>query len=226
MSWHNDLVTSHRDWKLQVVETSGWITRSAGLWAYGLPKAHLLHQFVIAYGVPDMNAVNMLMNGYDTGTYFLYPPVANQYLGQTGIVYMIGGGLAQHAGGGVRRVFDNALADRPPLGDGQNAPGPDDWSGGSSCYLGTESHHPGDGSTLRQYAQAVAMQASLCQVFGWSVNRCLEHSNHTQRKTVDLISIDGNQMRRDIQTALNSGGGVVPPHPPTTYVAWLLHWSA
>lgn len=202
MSWQRDLVTAYRDHGLDVIEGPGWESFGIGDWSLGRPVAALTHQFVIPYSSPDSVGVGMLTAGYNTGSYFLKPPVANTYLGAAGCVYMIGGRVAQHAGMGVRSVLDRAAADLPPSGDGQNAPGPDNWDAGSFYYWGRETHHPGDLTTYRQYGFLVTMCAAECEVFGWSANRQLEHSNASTRKAQDLISIDGNQLRRDIQSAL------------------------
>ena len=207
--WKSDLVVAYKDHGLRVHEGPNWRNFGVGDWAEGgRPQAALKHQFMWPAGNSDQGAVDMLTKGYDTGEYFLNPPVANNFLGKSddGDVYMIAGRVAQHGGRGVRAVYDRARQGLPPLGDGQNAPGPDDWGGASYVYWGTEMHHYWK-EPFHQYDALLRMSLAECQVFGWNENHILEHSNSSLRKYEDLIALDGNKLRSDLARLLKGGGG-------------------
>lgn len=208
MPWLNDLVTSYRDNGLDVrTGKPGWESFGVGDWTYGKPVAALKHHFVIRYGTPDSNAVSMLTNGYDTGSYFLNPPVANNYLGQTGIVYMIAGRVAQHGGKGVRAVLTRAMNDQPCAG---RATAPDDYDGTSFAFWGTETHNPGDGTPMpaQQLDALIRMGIAECEVFGWTANRQVMHLESTTRKNdIHPGVITGAEYRRRVAAGIGRPPG-------------------
>lgn len=215
MTWLDDIVTSYRDHGLSVVEPDyDWRNFGVGDWTYGRPVATLKHHFVISYSSPDSNGVSMLRNGYNTGSYFLKPPVVNTYLGKTGTVYMIAGRVAQHGGDGIREVLDRAMNDQPCRGRAWKA---DDYDGASYAFWGTETHNPGDGTPFPdvQYQALVTMSVAECQAMGWSANRVIQHLESTDRKNdIHPAAVDGPTLRGQVAARL------VSPRPSSAWWGW------
>lgn len=206
MTWLTDIITSYRDHGLQVADGApGWESFGVGDWTYGKPVATLKHHFVISYSSPDSNGVTMLRNGYNTGSYFLKPPVVNTYLGKSGIVYPIAGRVAQHGGTGVRATLVRAMNDQPCTG---RASVTDDFDGPSFAYWGTETHNPGDGTPMpdEQLEALIQMGVAECQAMGWSANRVIMHLESTMRKNdVHPAAVTGSALRAQIAARLAGG---------------------
>lgn len=216
MGWLDDIVPAYRDYGLVVREQGAWKTRtlttSAGIvrtWRYGKPIARVNHHFVINFGTPDMAAVNMIINGYSGGP---KPPVVNEYLGQTGIVYLIAGGPTSHPGMGSRTVLNRLLANQAPLGDAGALGYANDLpqSEAEVLYWGVETHHPGTAVAMPdiQYDALVKINAALAEVLGWPAERNMQHREHTGRKQdIHKFAVNAFTLRRQ-SAALMTG---LPP---------------
>jgi hypothetical protein len=215
MGWLSDIITAYKDHGLTVADgAAGWESFGVGDWTYWKPVATLKHHFVIGYSSPDSNGVTMLREGYNTGSYFLNPPVVNTYLGQSGIVYPIAGRVSQHGGQGVRAVLDRAMNDMPCLGRATTA---DDWDGASFAYWGTETHNPGDGTPMPdvQLDALIRMSVAECEAMGWSANRVIMHLESTTRKNdIHPAVITGAALRAAVAARIGN-------HEP---VGWFQDW--
>jgi hypothetical protein len=198
-------ITQLRSWGFDVREQPGCWSRSNGSrWTYGGPIGHVNHHFVISLSAPDANGVVNVTNGDST----LSGPKCNWYIGSKGVIYFISVGPGNHAGKGLRSVFDRIMANLPVRG---NAASKDDWGGGNAVYAGTEVHHPGDSSPypVAITNAVVALNAAMVIAGGWSTNRIIHHRQHSNRK-IDMSWHDDIWQKVTLAIAARTIGSAIP----------------
>jgi hypothetical protein len=123
-------------------------------------------------------------------------PKANFYVDRGGVIHMVSGGRANHAGKGARQVLDEVSRGSAPARTAAQRRLRDDLVGNGFFY-GFENENRGDGIQPWPEVQLDTMAraaAALCQRHCWSANRVISHAEWTARK-IDPRGIDMNDFR-------------------------------
>jgi hypothetical protein len=201
-------VAALRGWGFQVTEWSGCYGRSNGSgWSAGKPVGHVNHHYVCSLN-PDQGYINNLVSSLANGS------VVNWFADVHGVAYLIGTGPMNHAGTGNQSVLDRTRSDQAPLSNPASGPGS---ISGNSHYSGTECQHPGDSTPWPQplLDVMVAINAAEFNVWGYTANRAINHSEWTNRK-IDMSAGGGtssggwagDELRRRVAARMT---GSTPP---------------
>lgn len=123
------------------------------------------------------NSLNLVING----TSALPGPLCHTYIPKSGLVYMISGGRANHAGTFAQNAHDAVLREDPvhPYPDSAE---PVD---GNDKYYGLEAENLGDGGDnwpWKQYVAMVKWATAICRHHGWTQDSVIGHKEGTRRK--------------------------------------------
>jgi hypothetical protein len=193
-----DLATHLRSWGLKVQEVSGWQTRSSNWSRSFTPKGVVCHHTAGPTGNGNYPSYNTVLNGR-TG---LAGPLSQFGLGRDGLVYLIGGHRANHAGVGG-----------PLVGIPQDS---------ANAYMwGIEAENSGTQAwpavQVQAYARLVAALACYDKA-PFKVGMVIGHKEWAPGRKPDP-SFDMNAFRTNVQKAINAGKpGTPKPTPPTGVV--------
>lgn len=181
-----DLADYLRSQGLVVVETAGWKTRGTPL--PGKPDTIICHHTATPERAKgDLPTLRLLIDGRED----LPGPLCQLALSRSGVVHVIAGGKANHAGKGTWR--------------GQSA---------SSRTIGIEAEHPGGAASWSgsQYDAYVRLCAALCRYLEVDPNRVCAHKEWAQPKgrKVD-VNFDMDGFRSQVRARLSQP--VVQPKP-------------
>jgi hypothetical protein len=121
---------------------------------------------------------------------------ANFHVERSGLINIVSGGRANHAGKGSRQVLDEVSRGVAPLATASARRLPNDIMGNGFFY-GFENENRGDGKAPWPEAQLDAMArgaAALCQRHCWSENRVISHAEWRSGQP-DPRGIDMNKFR-------------------------------
>jgi hypothetical protein len=128
---------------------------------------------------------------------------ANFHVKKNGLINVVSGGRANHAGLGARQVLDEVSRGVAPSGTALQRK-LRDGPVGNGFFYGFENENLGDGIAPWPEAQLDAMAtgaAALCQRHCWSANRVISHAEWTRRK-IDPRGVDMNDFRARVAELL------------------------
>jgi hypothetical protein len=176
---------------LTVNEVKGWETRMRpGVFR---PIGIIMHH------TAGTNSLAIITNGDAT----LAGPRANFHIEKSGLINVVSGGKANHAGPGSQTVLDEVNSDTVPSDTAAHR-GLTDGPSGNEFFYGFEDENKGDNVDPWPPAQLDAMArgaAALCKVHCWDSNRVISHKEWTARKPVDP-TIDMNAFRAQVASHL------------------------
>jgi hypothetical protein len=123
-------------------------------------------------------------------------PLANFHVQRDGVINIVSGGRANHAGTGAQQVLDEVNAGIAPSDTAARRRLPN-GPGGNAFFYGFENENRGDGVQPWPEVQLDTMAraaAALCQRHCWTSNRVISHAEWTSRK-VDPRGINMNDFR-------------------------------
>ena len=121
-----------------------------------------------------------------------------------GVMTIVAGGRAHHAGPGAQQVLDEVRKGVAPSGSALQR-GLRDSTSGNSHFYGFENENKGDGTQPWPDVQMdtiVRGAAALCKRHAWTANRVIGHKEWTKRKPVDP-SFDMDAFRARVAALLN-----------------------
>jgi hypothetical protein len=130
-------------------------------------------------------------------------PKANFYVSRAGVISIVSGGRANHAGKGARQVLDEVSRGIVPAGTAHQRR-LTDGPVGNGFFYGFENENQGDGIQPWPEVQLDTMAraaAALCKRHGWSENRVISHAEWTARK-FDPRGINMNEFRARVARLL------------------------
>ncbi|MFC4498578.1 MULTISPECIES: N-acetylmuramoyl-L-alanine amidase [Streptomyces] len=197
-----------------VVEVGSWRTHnrnSVGAWG---PVNGIVVHHTVTKGT--QNTVAICRDGY-TG---LPGPLCHGVIGKDGVVYLVGMGRANHAGGGdpdvLNAVIAESYATKPPATHfGQGDPGAVD---GNSRLYGFECENLGDGKDpwpTKQVETIVRATAAVCRAHGWGSKSVIGHLEWSNQKS-DPVGFTMPAIRTRVAERLAHASNWSPSTPPTT----------
>ncbi|MEV5441751.1 peptidoglycan-binding protein [Streptomyces sp. NPDC052644] len=201
---------------VRVVEHPGWRTHHrnhAGAWG---PVSGVMIHHTVTSGTAA--SVELCFKGYDG----LPGPLCHGVIAKDGTVHLVGGGRANHAGGGdpsvLQAVVTETYGARPPVPRvHQGSPGAVD---GNARFYGFECVNLGNGSDPWPAAQLDAIEragAALCRAHGWGAKSVIGHLEWSDHKS-DPRGFAMSGMRERIGRRLGappSGATPAAPKPAT-----------
>jgi N-acetylmuramoyl-L-alanine amidase-like protein len=175
---------------LRVNETEGWRTRaSQGQGGFFKPIGVMMHH-TVSLGAAALTDIRTNIK-------------ANFFVDRSGVIHIVAGGRANHAGFGAQRVLDDVARGVAPSGTAA-ARGLVDRPSGNGHFYGFENENKGDGVQVWPDVQLDTMAraaAALCRRHGWTSQRVIGHAEWTRRK-VDPRGVDMNTFRARVQAWL------------------------
>ncbi|MFG2330585.1 peptidoglycan-binding protein [Streptomyces sp. NPDC048604] len=196
---------------VRVVEHDGWRTHHrnhAGAWG---PVSGVMIHHTVSSGTAS--SVELCYRGYAG----LPGPLCHGVIAKDGTVHLVGGGRANHAGGGdpsvLRAVVSETYADRPPAPrEHQGSPGAVD---GNARFYGFECVNLGDGADPWPAAQLDAIErasAALCRAHGWGARSVIGHLEWSDWKS-DPRGFAMPGLRDRVDKRLGAAADPRPPAP-------------
>ena len=128
---------------------------------------------------------------------------ANFFVDRAGVLTIVAGNRANHAGTGSQQVLDEVRRGTAPTGTAAQRGLPDGPIGNGHFY-GFENENRGDGIMPWPPVQIETMvraAAALCRRHGWTGSRVIGHKEWTSRK-IDPAGIDMNAFRARVTAAI------------------------
>lgn len=199
---------------IPIIETPGWEGRSNGLAlrADAFPLKHHLVVKMLDTPVYVAFCIKMAAEGHAT----LSGPLCNTLTTPGGVLYVIAGGAANHAGKGSSVVLDRLRA-----GKSAGTPGVDDMTG-NQYFNGDEAMHPGDDTpwTVAMIRTSAIWDAALLIASGRpNPNLTSEHRQWSRRKIDRSFATAANSVDYDaavgywIEVLLGNKPDPVVPQP-------------
>ncbi|URM90087.1 peptidoglycan-binding protein [Streptomyces sp. MRC013] len=195
---------------VRVVERPGWRTHHrnhAGAWG---PVSGVMIHHTVTSGTTA--SVALCSRGYDG----LPGPLCHGVVAKDGTVHLVGGGRANHAGGGdpsvLQAVVTETYGTRPPVPRAHQ--GSPDAVDGNARFYGFECVNLGDGSDPWPAAQLDAVErasAALCRAHGWGARSVIGHLEWSDHKS-DPRGFAMSGMRERVRKRL---GAAPSPQRPT-----------
>lgn len=200
-------------WGVKYVEIKGWSTNNRAVTGnpWGPVNGFMWHHT----GADTKDGA-----GYAAGTLFkgyagLPGPLCHIGIGPTGIVYLVGWGRANHAGGGDPVTLSKVIAEsytgtlKPTKGNSNGVDGNARFYGMEIMYSG--SHR----MAASQYTSALKVSAAILDFHKWSAKSVIGHGEWSSDKWDPGMSpskiMDMNAVRIDITAAMKP-----PVKPPIT----------
>lgn len=169
------LLATFKKWGVDYEEVRSWRShnRSAGR-AWGPMNGIVIHHTASSN---DAAAVKLVYDGRSD----LPGPLAHVVTANTGKVYLVGHGRANHAGSGDSRTLGAVVAE-----DGRFPATPNRLDAdGNARFYGNEVVNAGNGKDTypeKQYIATLRWAASLCDHHGWSAMSVIGHKEWTNQK--------------------------------------------
>jgi hypothetical protein len=202
------VVTQLKKWGIKYVEIPGWAAHnrnSKGAW--GPVNGFIWHHTGAA--VSADNARNYAASTLYNGLADLPGPLCQFSIGADGIVYLVGWGRANHAGGGDPAVLQHVINEdysgqlKPTRG---NANGVD----GNAHFYGVEIQYSGSKPmAAAQYAAARRLSAAILDFHGWTERSVIAHGEWSSDKwdpgyaPSKIMAMPG--VRADVKATLTAG---------------------
>ncbi|MEV7902219.1 peptidoglycan recognition protein family protein [Streptomyces anulatus] len=212
----NPLVAALRAEGVTVVEVGSWRTHNrnkAGKW--GPVNGVLIHHTVTK---GTQNTVSICRTGYSG----LPGPLCHGVIGKDGVVYLVGLGRANHAGGGDPAVLAQVIAENYGTSPTKPTKGNSNGVDGNARFYGFECENLGDGKDpwpAKQIEAIVRASAALCRAHGWSAKSTIGHAEWSSDKIdprgFTMPSIRDRIAER-LRHAANWNPGTPTPPPVST----------
>ncbi|MEU0213690.1 peptidoglycan recognition family protein [Streptomyces sp. NPDC006265] len=164
---------------ITVVEVGSWRTHnrnSKGAWG---PVHGVLIHHTVTKGT--QNTVTICRTGYTA----LPGPLCHGVIGKDGVVYLVGYGRANHAGGGDPNVLQQLINESYGTAPAKPTKGNADGVDGNARMYGFECENMGDGKDpwpAKQIEAIVRASAAICRAHGWSAKSTLAHAEWSRDK--------------------------------------------
>jgi hypothetical protein len=191
-----------KKWRVPHVVVPGWETRNrAGHGPFDNVNGFVVHH--TGDDAPDNVDLSVIINGRSG----LPGPLAQFGCDDVGMIYVVGNGRANHAGGGDPRVLDAVRAesygDFPPVTHEHT--GSSGAVDGNSHFYGVETFYSGNKEpTSKARASLVLLAAALCDFHGWSAKSVIGHKEWSDFKS-DPGHVDMKLFRADVAATLRKG---------------------
>ncbi|MET8079976.1 N-acetylmuramoyl-L-alanine amidase [Streptomyces sp. NPDC005303] len=202
------VVAQLKKWGIRYVEIPGWATHnrnSKGAW--GPVNGFIWHHTGAA--VPAANAKSYASSTLYNGLADLPGPLCQFSIGADGIVYLVGWGRANHAGGGDPAVLQHVINEDY---NGQLHPTRGNSNGvdGNAHFYGVEIQYSGSKPMAdTQYKTALRLSAAILDFHGWSEKSVIAHGEWSSDKwdpgyaPSKIMAMPG--VRADVLATLNAG---------------------
>lgn len=194
-----------------VVETNGWRTHNRnhkGPWGP-------LHGVMIHHTAGVFDGI---VEYCRTGSAELPGPLSQVVIDKQGVIYLIGWGRANHAGGGDPAVLEAVINEESPLPKSHEHQGSDGAVDGNAHFVGAECVNKGDGKDPWPAVQITAMQrftAAVCRFYGWSARSGIRHLDWSDYKS-DPAGVDWVKFQAAVQKLLDGKPSTPVPQPNPT----------
>lgn len=201
---------------LTVVEVGSWKThtRTASGRPWGPVNGVLIHHTVTN---GTQNTVALCRTGYTA----LPGPLCHGMIGKDGVVYLVGYGRTNHAGGGDPKVLDQVIAENYDTAPSKPTKGNLDGVDGNARFYGFECENLGDGKDpwpTKQIDSIIRAAAAVCRAHGWTAKSTIGHHEWSDDK-VDPKGYTMASIRTRIAERLkhsaNWSPSTTPPNPST-----------
>ena len=210
-------LTQLKKWGIKYVEIPGWKTHnrnSKGPW--GPVNGFIWHHTgaTVAASNAKSYAASTLYNGLAT----LPGPLCQFSIGADGIVYLVGWGRANHAGGGDPAVLQHVI-NEDYTGQLKPTRGNSNGTDGNAHFYGVEIQYSGSKPMADvQYKAALKLSAAILDFHGWTEKSVIGHGEWSNDKwdpgyaSNKIMAMP--TVRADVKTTRAAGpGGAVQPSP-------------
>lgn len=199
-------------WRVPFKPVVGWETRSRNhVGPFDDVNGFMVHH--TGDDLPDSVDLRVIVNGRSD----LPGPLAQFGCDDAGLIYLVGCGRANHAGGGdpnvLRAVVNENYGGAPPAPhEHTGSPGSVD---GNSRFYGVETFYSGSfAPSPRVYKSLVLLAAAICDFHDWSAKSVIGHREWSDWKS-DPGHVSMTKFRDDVAEALRNGPEKDPdPEPP------------
>ncbi|MFH9731925.1 N-acetylmuramoyl-L-alanine amidase [Streptomyces sp. NPDC017260] len=191
-----------------VVEVGDWRDHNRnhkGPW--GSMHGVLIHHTVTR---GTQKTVDICRRGYSG----LPGPLCHGVIGKNGVVYLVGYGRANHAGGGDPRVLNQVIAEDYGTNPSRPTKGNADGTDGNRHFYGFECENMGDGRDpwpAKQVEAIVRASAAVCRAHRWGAKSAIGHLEWSDDKSdprgFTMASIRSRVAERLQHTSSWSPGG-------------------
>lgn len=166
---------------ITVVEVGSWRThtRTAESRPWGPVHGVLIHHTVTR---GTQNSVSICRDGYSG----LPGPLCHGVIGKDGVVYLVGYGRTNHAGGGDPNVLKQVTAENYGTAPTKPTKGNLDGTDGNRHFYGFECENMGDGKDpwpSKQVEAIVRAATAVCRAHGWSAKSAIGHLEWSDDKS-------------------------------------------
>jgi hypothetical protein len=195
-------VLALRRWRVPFQTVEGWRTRNRNhRQPWGPVHGLMIHH--TGDDAADTTDLALVTRGRAD----LPGPLAQFGCDDTGTIWLIGCGRANHAGGGdprvLRAVIEEGYGERPPRPhEHTGSPGATD---GNVCFYGVEAFYSGRNAPSAQARRSlVLLAAAICHHHGWSGKSVIGHKEWSDWKS-DPGALDMSSFRRSVAGRLLEG---------------------
>lgn len=173
------VIAQLKKWGIKYVEVSGWATHNrAGHGAWGGVNGFIWHHT----GADVSDAKSYAAGTLYSGLADLPGPLCHFSIGKDGIVYLVGWGRANHAGGGDPATLQHVI-DEDYSGQLHPTRGNSNGVDGNAHFYGVEIQYSGSHAMApAQYAAALKLSAAILDFHGWSEKSVIAHGEWSSDK--------------------------------------------
>lgn len=197
---------------LTVVEVGSWRTHNRNeKGAWGPTNGVLVHHTVTS---GTSKTVQICKDGYSG----LPGPLCHGVVGKDGVVYLVGYGRANHAGGGDPNVLSQVIAENYGTTPSKPKKGNSDGVDGNSRFYGFECENLGDGKDpwpAKQVEAIVRASAAVCRAHKWGAKSVIGHLEWSDDK-VDPRGFTMASIRTRVAERLKHAANWNPSTPAPT----------
>jgi hypothetical protein len=208
----SQIVAQLKKWDIKYVEVKTWETHNReGHGSWGPVNGFIWHHTGADVSNPAEYAASTLYNGLST----LPGPLCHFGLAPNGVVYLVGWGRANHAGGGDP-VSLNHVINEDYSGQLHPTKGNSNGVDGNAHFYGVEIMYSGSHKmTDAQYETARKLSAAICDFHDWTEFSCIGHGEwssdkwdpgYASGKIMDMVAV-----RKDIKATIRAGANPTPP---------------
>lgn len=202
-----------KKWGVPAIYWPGWKTRGRPADTAGGPMVDV-NGIVIHHTGSDSQADSYVRWLFEQGRpgEGIPAPLAQVMTSMAGKLIVGALGKANHAGNGVKRIFNKVVAETISM-TSEEAPGSTGTMNGNPRFYGNEvMFDGGQPMTQPQYLTVILWCAAICDFHKWSGASVIGHGEWTSAKW-DPGQTDMAKLRRDVNAALQAGPGKTDPTP-------------
>ncbi|MDQ0793571.1 N-acetylmuramoyl-L-alanine amidase [Streptomyces sp. B1I3] len=174
-----------------------------------------VHGFIVHHtGSDGERQEGYLYNGSSA----LPGPLCHFGLDKDGVVYLIGWGRTNHAGGGDPKTLEH-VKNEDYSGNLKPTRGNSNGIDGNDAFYGVEIYHSGSHAlNAKQYAALRKLASAICDFHGWSEKSVIAHGEWSSDKWDPGVApgkiYDMSKVRADVKVTLNGGVSETKPETP------------